>query len=82
MAVFVTIKCDGMMPPGSRERCRAGISAEAEIFDAELAGDVISLRDAVDAARRHGWSDEFVAFAPSLQFCPSCTRHRREAPPA
>jgi len=80
MALYVTIKCDGMMPPRSKERCRAGFSVQADTYLGEN-GDVIVVDDVIEQAERHGWTEgdrdtpTGKAFA---QFCPSCTRHRAE----
>lgn len=79
MTVYLTLKCDGMMPPGSKERCRAGFSVQATMSAPGWGGDRADVADAKDAAHQHGWTEEFVSFGEQLQFCPSCTRHRAEA---
>lgn len=79
MSVYVTLKCDGTMPPGSRERCRAGFSVQADRVDLPWGGDGIELLVVTEEAEHHGWSQEFdSATSERHQFCPSCTRHRRE----
>jgi hypothetical protein len=80
MTAYVTFKCDGMMPPGSAERCRAGFSVVADCYEQSWGGDAIDASDAWNKAHQHDWSDVYL---PELnvvhQFCPSCTRHRAEA---
>jgi hypothetical protein len=75
MTAYVTFKCDGMMPPGSKERCRGGFSVQADDDDYRTA-----IEDAWDAAKDNGWTDTINPHGvpATLDFCPSCTRHRAE----
>jgi hypothetical protein len=76
MTAYVTFKCDGMMPPGSAERCRAGFSVQADDDDYSSA-----LEKAWQATKAHGWTDRLNPKGPpsTLDYCPSCTRHLAEA---
>ena len=69
MSVYVTFKCDGERHGQS---CRGGFSRPAT-------GDPDDFIDiAWDAATLAGWSDELNPYgAAVLEFCPSCTRERK-----
>jgi hypothetical protein len=89
MATYITFKCDGRMPPGSAEPCRAGFSVQPETWIADDFGGLVSDVDkAMDQAAKNGWTQDWEGEPGSggnpglgrfVQFCPSCTRHRAEA---
>jgi hypothetical protein len=84
MAVYVTLKCDGMMPPGSTERCRAAFSVQVGPWLVDETGELVVDVDRVtDDAAQIGWSQDYdTDLGRHIQFCPSCTRHRTEETPA
>jgi len=80
MALYLTAKCDGMMPPGSKERCRAGFSLQADVWISDDFGDQVADVDTfMDKAMTAGWTQDTDECDHTLhQFCPACTRHRAE----
>lgn len=81
MATYITFKCDGRMPPGSAEPCRAGFSVQPETWIADDFGGLVGDVDqAMDKATEHGWTQDYDReLSRFVHFCPSCTRHRAEA---
>jgi hypothetical protein len=83
MAVYLILKCDGMMPPGSTERCRAAFSVQAAPWLADSGELVVDVDKVTDVADKVGWTQDYdQGLGRHVQFCPSCTRHRTEETPA
>jgi len=82
VTVYVTLKCDGTMPPGGKDPCRGGKSERARVWDAEC-GEHVELSAAWKAAEGAGWTEaheledgEYVC----RHYCAACTRARQQAP--
>jgi hypothetical protein len=82
MAVYVTLKCDGERPPGTRERCRAGFSAQVGPWLVDDTGELVVDVDVVtDDAAKVGWTQDYdTDLGRHIQFCPSCTAYRKAHP--
>ncbi len=76
MTVHITFTCD-VVGDRAPTYCTAAITIPTWEQEGHWGARVADIGHAFDAARRHGWTDEFVPFDDPILRCPTHTRERR-----